>query len=101
MPTRQNLVLIAVISMALSACAPQRLQQDADMDALLWSTASAEYDVIARQIFFQAQRQLERQLAKSAGSAVLEQAGAFNHLPPAVIVDVDDVLLSNGACTIS
>jgi len=93
----RNLVLIAAIFALVSACTPRHQQADADMDALLWSTASAEYDVIARQIFFQAQRQLDRQLSKKAESAALEQQKSFESLPPAVIVDVDDTLLSNGA----
>lgn len=92
-----NLVLIAALSLLLAACAPRQQQGDADMDALLWSTASAEYDVIARQIFFQAQRQLDRQLTRKGESAVLEQKAPFDKLPPAIIVDVDDTLLSNGA----
>lgn len=92
----RTLVLIAVVSF-VAACAPRQQQADADMDALLWSTASAEYDVIARQIFFQAQRQLDRQLSKKGETAVLEQQRSFESLPPAIIVDVDDTLLSNGA----
>jgi 5'-nucleotidase (lipoprotein e(P4) family) len=92
----RTLVLITAVSVLLSACVPRR-QADADMDALLWSTASAEYEVIARQIFYQAQRQLDRQLDKKNESAVLEQLPPFEKLPPAIIVDVDDTLLSNGA----
>lgn len=97
MSSVRSLALITVIIWLFVACVPQGRQQDADMDALLWSTASAEYDVIARQIFFQAQRQLDRQLSKKGETAALEQQKSFENLPPAVIVDVDDTLLSNGA----
>jgi len=93
----RSLVLIAAMAGLVTACAPQGRQQDADMDALLWSTASAEYDVIARQIFFQAKRQLESRLSKKDETAALEQQNSFVSLPPAIIVDIDDTLLSNGA----
>lgn len=92
----RTLVLIAAMSVGITSCTPRHQQADADMDALLWSTASAEYDVIARQIFFQAKRQLDRQLSKKSETAALEQQNAFEKLPPAIIVDVDDTLLSNG-----
>jgi len=93
----RTLVLIAAISLGMAACAPRQQQADADMDALLWSTASAEYDIISRQIFFQAKRQLDRLLSQKSESAVLEQQSSFERLPPAIILDVDDTLLSNGA----
>lgn len=94
MSSARALVLIAILAV-LPACV-SRQQADADMDALLWSTASAEYEVIARQIFYQAQRQLGRQLDKKSETAVVEQQPPFEKLPPAIIVDVDDTLLSNG-----
>ena len=62
----------------------------------LWSTASAEYDVIARQVYYQAERQLHYLIRNKGLSAALEQNQGFRHLPPAVIIDVDDTILSNG-----
>lgn len=94
--TRHSYFLAFFCFLMLGCQSPGR-QQDADIDALLWSTASAEYDVIARQVYFQAQRQLDRLLTRKEESAALEQQPPFSQLPPAIIVDVDDTLLSNGA----
>jgi len=81
---------------AATGCVQQSRQGDTQMDALLWSTASAEYEIIARQIFFQAQRQMDRLITEKDESAALEQQKDFSRLPPAVIVEVDETLLSNG-----
>lgn len=93
--TRLRASLLAAL-LLLAACAQESHQNDTQVDALLWSTASAEYEIIARQIFFQAQRQLDKLLATKDESAVLEQQKGFTRLPPAVIVEVDEAILSNG-----
>jgi acid phosphatase len=85
-----------ILAGLLSACASRHSYQDTDIDALLWSTASAEYDVIARQIFSQAKRQLAKLIESPATAALEQDPEQSRHLPLAVIVDVDDTLLSNG-----
>jgi 5'-nucleotidase (lipoprotein e(P4) family) len=85
-----------LVLLAATACVQESRQGDTQVDALLWSTASAEYEIIARQIFFQAQRQMDKQLAQKDESAALEQQTNFSRLPPAVIVEVDETILSNG-----
>ena len=89
-----RLSLLSVL--LLAACAQEQHQSETQVDALLWSTASAEYEIIARQIYFQAQRQMDKLLANNSESAALEQQKDFAKLPPAVIVEVDEAILSNG-----
>jgi 5'-nucleotidase (lipoprotein e(P4) family) len=92
---RKSLIGLAFL-LTLPACVQQNRQSDTQIDALLWSTASAEYEIIARQIFFQAQRQLDRLVSQKNESAALEQGKDFSRLPPAVIVEVDETIISNG-----
>lgn len=86
----------AVFVLAMSGCVQQHRQSDTQIDALLWSTASAEYEIIARQIFFQAQRQMDHLITRKGETAALEQQKEFSRLPPAVIVEVDETIISNG-----
>jgi len=90
----KRFILICLLLLGV-ACVPQR--NDESLDALLWSTASAEYEAIAQQIFFQAKRQLKSQLDDIEQTAALEQSGDFSNKLPAVIVDLDETVLSNGA----
>lgn len=89
---------LIIFALAIAGCASQKSKEsDAQLDALLWSTASAEYEVIARQIFFQATRQLDRLLGQGKETALpAQQGGTYSRLPPAVIVDVDETMLANG-----
>lgn len=61
---------------------------------LLWIKHAAEYDAIALQAYQAAGTHLERFLADSSWSALPEQTDAA-HLPPAIILDVDETILSN------
>ena len=88
--------MFVLVAGAVAGCAEHQTQEDTQVDALLWATASAEYDVIARQIYYQAQRQLDHLLKQPHESAALEQEPGSEKLPPAIIVDVDETVLSNG-----
>ncbi len=93
----QRSFLILLILLTVNACTTQTRPGDTQVDALLWSTASAEYEVIAHQIYFQAERQLDRLLSSKVGeTAVLEQGSDDAKRPLAVIVDIDETILSNG-----
>jgi 5'-nucleotidase (lipoprotein e(P4) family) len=88
--------IFLIVFLGLAGCAGQARQGDTQVDALLWSTASAEYEIIARQIYFQAERQLDRLLLQPHQSALLEQGTDYEKRPLAVIVDIDETVLSNG-----
>lgn len=60
----------------------------------LWMQTSAEYEVLARQTFAQAESALLRALA-GPGSAALEQEDGGAGKPPAVVVDIDETVLDN------
>lgn len=67
--------------------------------AVLWQQRSAEYRAACLQAFATARRQLELGLEEPRWTACLEQTSAdeVGHLPPAVIVDVDETILDNSA----
>lgn len=71
------------------------LQCNDGLNATLWVQTSAEYEMLARQSWLTAERQLERALKDKKWSAATEQGEKFNRLKPAVIVDVDETVLDN------
>jgi 5'-nucleotidase (lipoprotein e(P4) family) len=68
-----------------------------NLQAVLWTQRSAEHDALTTQTFQAASRALDRALADSTWTAALEQSGNYVHLPPAVIVDLDETALDNSA----
>lgn len=67
----------------------------AGLDSVLWAHTSAEYRALAEQAFTLATLRLDESLEPSNArwTAAVEQEGAFEDLPPAVIVDVDEAIL--------
>ncbi len=65
------------------------------LNATLWTQQSAEYRASAEQAYRTASRMLDQALADPAWTAVAEQTGDPGHLPPAVILDVDETVLDN------
>ena len=61
---------------------------------LLWVKHAAEYRAIAEQVYRAAEDALPRYIADRSWSAIPEQTGAED-LPPAVILDVDETVVSN------
>jgi len=95
--TQRLVIMILAAVLSLAGCARESRQGDTQVDALLWSTASAEYEIITRQIYFQAERQLDRLMASpSRETALLETGSDDEKRPLAVIVDIDETVLSNG-----
>lgn len=70
---------------------------DNRLDAILWQTTSAEYRVLAQSIYATAQTQLERALADPNWSALPTQKANYRHLPPAIIMDIDETVIDTGA----
>ncbi len=90
------LLLVCSACVLLTACTQTtNTSQSSDLDALLWSTASAESDAISLQVYAQAKRQLDGLLANPKKSAALEQDDDAEKLLPAIIVEVDETILSN------
>jgi acid phosphatase len=96
------LVVITIVAgMLMVHCgggANDSIQQTHELlNAVLWMQASAEYEVACLQSFALARRNLAEALADSEWTAIREQQDAPNlrRLPPAVIVDVDETVLSN------
>lgn len=70
---------------------------DNRLDAILWQTTSAEYQVLARSLYAIAQAQLERALADRSWTALPSQSTNYQELPPAVIMDIDETVIDTGA----
>jgi 5'-nucleotidase (lipoprotein e(P4) family) len=69
------------------------ITSDDRLDAILWQTTSAEYRVLAQSIYGAAQSHLERALADRQWTALAAQRENFQHLPPAVIMDIDETVI--------
>ncbi len=69
----------------------------AGLDSTLWLQTAVEAEGLARQAYALATLRLEQALADPRWTAALEQAGEASHLPPAVILDVDETVLDNSA----
>jgi acid phosphatase len=68
------------------------------LNATLWTQRSVEFKANALAAFALARIRLEQALADPSWTAApKEQTGAYQSLPPAVIVDVDETILDNSA----
>ncbi len=67
------------------------------LNAVLWVQTSAEYDFACRQIYRLGGLNLDKALSDPTWTAALEQTGAYESLPPAVILDADETALDNSA----
>lgn len=89
-------------SLALSAATPLYAQDEPKPNdmllATLWTQRSVEFKATALAAFALARIRLDEALASKGWTAApAEQAGSFQDLPPAVILDVDETLLDNSA----
>ena len=95
-PSRTLLAITALT--ILSACAsspPQQPAYDHTRDGgILWVKHAAEYHAITRQVYAKATSDLPAFVEDTSWSAMPEQSDAA-HLPPAVILDVDETVVSN------
>jgi acid phosphatase len=79
---------------ALAGCQQRPVAND-QLDAVLWTQTSIEHELIYRQVFASATRQLDAALADPAWDALPQPPRNLTGLPPAVIVDIDETLLDN------
>jgi len=65
------------------------------LNAVVWQKTSAERIALARQAYGIARLQLDAALLDPAWTAALEQTGKYSHLPPAIMMDIDETVLDN------
>ena len=87
--------LILAAGFLASACASAPGEYDPSLDGgLLWVKHSAEYRAVTRQVYAMAAAALPGFIEDDSWSAVEGQSDA-GHLPVAVILDVDETVVSN------
>lgn len=87
-------VTALVTAVASTGCAVAT-EHHANLNSTLWYQTSAEFRANSQQNYKLASLQLPALLADKNQSALLSQTSNFQHLPPAVIVDIDETILDN------
>lgn len=65
------------------------------LNSTLWQQSSAEYVAVVSQIYRLARTQLKIALNDHGWTAALEQTGTYRDLPVAIMLDLDETVLSN------
>ena len=92
----RNLIFagFCLLTTALTGCQQTPPAND-QLDAVLWTQTSIEHELIYRQLFANATRQLDVALADPTWDALPFPPRNLNGLPAAVVVDIDETLLDN------
>ncbi|MGU9811721.1 5'-nucleotidase, lipoprotein e(P4) family [Pseudomonas sp. LF052] len=92
----RNLIFagVCLLTTALTGCQQTPPAND-QLDAVLWTQTSIEHELIYRQLFANATRQLDVALADPTWDALPFPPRNLTGLPPAVVVDIDETLLDN------
>lgn len=85
---------VCLLSTALLGCQQHPPAND-QLDAVLWTQTSIEHELIYRQVFASATRQLDAALADPSWDALPFAPRNLTGLPPAVVVDIDETVLDN------
>nr|WP_315420851.1 HAD family acid phosphatase [uncultured Pseudomonas sp.] len=85
---------VCLLSTVLVGCQQQPPAND-QLDAVLWTQTSIEHELIYRQVFASATRQLDAALADPTWDALPLPPRNLAGLPPAVVVDIDETVLDN------
>ncbi len=88
---------LAATVFAGGALAADPVPQNDLLNATLWVTNSVEFKANAIAAYQLARIRLDEALADKSWTAATEQTGAFQDLPPAVILDADETAIDNGA----
>src|SRR5437867_4969868 len=94
--------LVAVVLLVTLGCAAPRIAQQAPdppasdlLNAVLWMQRSVEYKASALTAFALARIRLDQALADTTWTgAPKEQTGAYQALPPAVMLRIDETILA-------
>src|SRR5512132_187581 len=92
------LTLVVALGCATPPVARQTLDPPASdlLNAVLWMQRSVEFKASALTAFALARIRLDQALADPSWTgAPKEQAGAYQSLPPAVILDIDETIFDN------
>ena len=91
---KPSLLPITLLPMLLLGC--QQVPKPHDqLDAVLWTQTSIEHELLYRQVYAAATRQLQPALADPRWDALARPPRDLQGLPPALIVDIDETLLDN------
>lgn len=85
---------LLVFSVLFPSCSTDR-QTHEGLRAVLWVQTSAEYRACAEQAYRAAREKLDPAMRNQDWTAAPEQLKDYQHLPPAVILDVDRTVLDN------
>jgi len=79
---------------AAAAAAPGPVPQNDNLNAVLWDQTSVEFKGVTLGAFALGKLRLDEALADKNWTAATEQTGAYQDLPPAIVLDVDDTVLN-------
>ncbi|QLF94672.1 acid phosphatase [Pseudomonas sp. ABC1] len=91
---RPALLATGLLLIALGGCQQRPAPHD-QLDAVLWTQTSVEHELLYRQVYAAATRQLAPALADAQWDALPQPPRDLEGLPPALIVDIDETLLDN------
>lgn len=94
-PHLRHLTFIAALIILLSGCSTQPAGTDhhVSLNSTLWVQTAAEYAGGTLQAYNSAKFRLDQALADENWTAALEQHVDYSHLPPAVMLDLDQTVL--------
>jgi 5'-nucleotidase (lipoprotein e(P4) family) len=96
--TRWGVIAAAVLAFLLSppALAAEPVPQNDMLDAEVWMQTAVEYRANCLTVYALAKTRLDEALADKKWTAY-DQTGAYQDLPPAVILDLDETAIDNSA----
>jgi len=89
--------VVALSVLAMPALAADPVPQNDLLNAELWMQRSIEYKANALSVYALGKIQLDKALADKSWTAATEQTGAYQELPPAVVLDLDETAMDNSA----
>lgn len=92
---RNVMISVVLATLGLASGCQQQPPANDQLDAVLWTQTSIEHELIYRQVFASATRQLDVALADPSWDALPLPPRHLSGLPPAVVVDIDETLLDN------